>query len=382
MTFDRRSPPHVVIAESSARLRTLIDPMFSRYASQGNRPDARGGLGTLVLPPSTGEVLRCVRYLAVELDDFAGMCARNFPEIAGGLGEGRLCALHAIIGDQADTARLVRDLRAALADAPGLTLEELGSRVSPDQLERILLYARLVIEFQDRLTGGSMGEGGFTREEWRKILDVSVPRSPDQANATRRECAEGVAAPDMGRHLRACSIMYERWEGMQMVDKMLDDCVIKFNADPNFKTLTLTWASYMIKYLVMDLVDFARQHATLGMGSLAGFAQNCKKYEAAYGKYFMEEGGREGKGAARLVRDELALLTMARNDVIGGGNFIDHIRKEFARAYSIPDSPRYDPNLAGISQKFERARAGAGDAGLGTEAAMDGIAGVFGRPGG
>lgn len=379
-----RFPHHAVIAESSARLKTLVDHVYFKYAGQGMKMDARAGMGTLVLPPSTGEVLTYVRYLATELDDFAGTYARHRGEIEGALGGGDLRALHSLVGDQAATAGLVRDIRAALGDDTGLTLGELGSRVSPDQLEHILLHTRLVIESQDRLTGENMGEGGLTRREWSKILDVPKPRSIDQACALRDERARGFPGLDMKRHLRACSIMYERWDGMRKLCEMLDDCLAKFEKDLNFPTLRLTWASYMIKYVVMDLADFGRQHGTLGLDGREGFAQNRERYEAIYGEYFAEKAGREGLGAARLVRDEPGILTTVLDDAEEAGFFIDLIRSEFARAYKIPSKPWYDPDLAGINRKFDRicARAAAGGAGPGEGEALVGIAAVFGRPAG
>ena len=382
MTDERSLTLRAVVAESSARLKTLVDHVYYKYVSQGLSMDADAGMGTLVLPPSTSEILMYVRYITIELGDFAEMYMRNRDEMEAGLDGRGLCALHSLVEGQEGSAGLVSGIRGGLGGDAGMTLEELGSRVNPDQLEQLLLYARLVVEFQGRLTGGSMGDGGLTRQEWGQILDVPKPRSVNQAHALKDELARDSPYVDMGSHLRACSIMYERWEGMRTLSEMLDDCLAKFEKDPGFDVLKLTWASYMLKYMVIDLAEFAQRHRTLGLETRAGFARNLERYMAIYSKYFAGEAGREGEGAARLVRDESGLLTMVLNDVEEAEIFMDQIRQGFARAYSIPGSPVYAPDLAGVNQKFEQAQARADGGGQGTGAAADGIAAVFGQASG
>ncbi|RNJ72058.1 MAG: hypothetical protein EB824_06345, partial [Thaumarchaeota archaeon S15] len=344
-----------MVAESSARLKTLVDHVYYKYVSQGLSMDADAGMGTLVLPPSTSEILMYVRYITIELGDFAEMYMRNRDWVEAELDGRGLCALYSLVEGQAGTAGLVSGIRDGLGGDSGMTLRELGSMVNPDQLEQLLLYARLVVEFQGRLTGGSMGEGGFTRQEWSQILDVPKPRPIDQAQALKDELARNFPGIDMGQHLRACSIMYERWEGMRTLREMLEDCLVKFEAGSSFNTLTLTWASYMLKYMIMDIAEFAQRHKTLGLETRAGFAQNLERYRAIYGKYFAGNARGEAEGAARLVRGERGLLTMVLNDVEEAEIFIDQIRAGFASAYSMPNRPLYSPDLVGVNERFEQA---------------------------
>ena len=382
MTDERSLTLRAVVAESSARLKTLVDHVYYKYVSQGLSMDADAGMGTLVLPPSTSEILMYVRYITIELGDFAEMYMRNRDWVEAELDGRGLCALYSLVEGQAGTAGLVSGIRDGLGGDSGMTLRELGSMVNPDQLEQLLLYARLVVEFQGRLTGGSMGEGGFTRQEWSQILDVPKPRPIDQAQALKDELARNFPGIDMGQHLRACSIMYERWEGMRTLREMLEDCLVKFEAGSSFNTLTLTWASYMLKYMIMDIAEFAQRHKTLGLETRAGFAQNLERYRAIYGKYFAGNARGEAEGAARLVRGERGLLTMVLNDVEEAEIFIDQIRAGFASAYSMPNRPLYSPDLVGVNERFEQARARAGAGGGGAGAASDGIASVFGQAAG
>lgn len=379
MADERRRAILAAVAESNARLGTLTEHVCFKYGSQDVKGGAGGCLRTIVFPPHTGEALTYVRYMAIELDDFAGMYMRNRGEIIGGLDGGEASALHSLVGGQADSARLVRDIRGELGDGRGLTLGELGSSVSPARLEQILLYALLVAEFQWRLAGGSLGDG-LARREWEGILDVPKPRSIDQAYDLRDALARGFPDIDMGRHLRACSIMHERREGMMMLRKILDGSLVEFERDPSCKTIRLTWASCMLKYMVMDLAEFALWHETLGLETRTGFALNRKMYVDIYDRYFAGNSEGEGAGVARLVRDERGVLTSVLNDT-EADIFMSQIRPVFARAYAMPNGPHYSPDLAGISQRLEqaRARADAGGAGLGAGEAADAIAGVFGQ---
>jgi len=381
MTDGHRPAFYAVIGESSVRLRTLIDHVYYRYNSQGLSMDAGGGTGTLVLPPSTGTVLMYVRYLAMELDDFARLYMRNRDRIASSLGDRELCALHSLLRGQKGTAGLIRELRGDIGDGSGLLLKEIASRVGSEQLEKILLYAMLVVEFQGRLTDSGVERGGFTAPEWRSILASPRPRSFGQAYDLRDEYGQRHRHSGVIQHLRAYSLMYERWEGMQMVREMLDDCIGKFEKEPGFKTEKLTWTSYMIKYMVVDLANFTVQYETLGEEEPAGFAKHGGTYASICNKYLAGGGGHGEDGVARMIRDTPGLLAMAIDDVEEAGFFLDRVRGEFARAYSMPSSPLYSPDLGGVSREFGRIRdeAGAAGAGRGTEP-EGGIAGVFGQP--
>lgn len=370
---------YAAIAESSVRLRGLIDHVYYRYIKQGMSMDAGGRIGTLVLPPSTGTVLMYVRYLAIELGDFARLYMRNHAEITSGLGGGELGALRCLMEGQEDAAGRIRNLRAGVGDGSGLLLREVASRVSPGQLEQMLLYARLVIEFQGRIAGGDAGRGGFTAPEWRSILAGSRPRSFDQACNLRDGYGKVRLPAGASQHLREYSLMYERWEGMQMLRDMLNDCIGKFEKEASFKTERLTWTSYMVKYLVIDLANFTSQYEKLDLEPSAGFARRRKTYALIYSRHLAVDGGCEEAGVAHVVRNFPGLMGMALDDVEEAGFFVDRIRAELARVYAPPDSPLYSPNLADINQKFEqaRARAGACVAGPGPGAAAGDIARVF-----
>ncbi|MDD9808881.1 MAG: hypothetical protein OXU25_03475 [Thaumarchaeota archaeon] len=359
MMSEPRPAFYSVMAEGSIRLKTLLDHVHFKYASQGLRMEPGTGIGTLVLPPSTGEALTYVRYLVAELDDFARLCGRNHAEMSARLPAADLYRLYSLVGGQRDAARFVRGLRRDIASGQGLTLADLAARVSSPRLDQLLLYARLVAALQDGLGEGGMVGWEVTASEWDGMLSSHRLRSGEDSERLVGLYAGTQFRIDGGRSLRAYALMHEAHRGMEIWRKMVMDRADRLPHGDENDAKMLTMASYTLKYMVVDMARFARIYGTLGLEFRPDFMQRAEAYGAICGRHFAAHPGREELSTVGLLREEPGLLACACDDIWEAGVLLNRVHGTFAHRYLPPSSPLYGPDLERINRDYEAARASA-----------------------
>lgn len=359
MMSEQRPAFYAVMAEGNVRLKTILDHVHYKYISQGLCMGPGAGIGTLVLPPSTGEVLTYVRYLVAELDDFARLYRRNQGEAAARLPAEDLRRLYSLVGSQRDAAGLVGGIRRDIASDLGLTLGDLAAKVSPSGLDQILLYARLVAALQDGLAEGGMTGWEVSAHEWESLLLAARPRSGEGNRRLHERYRESQFRVDAGRNLRTYALMHEAHQGMEIWRKMLIGCIKRFRDGDADGPRALTMASYALKYMIVDMDRFIGLYGGLGLEFRPDFLQRAGAYGAICERRFAAHRGREELSTVGLVREEPGLLACVRDDIWEAGVFLDRVHRAFVHRYSPPASPAYSPDLEGIDRDYGMVRAAA-----------------------
>ncbi len=345
------------IAESSWRLKALIDQVYYWYMNQGLRMDSQGGTGTLYFPPSTEEVLRYVRYFVLELQDFVGLYERNFDTIMSRQLYPDPQKLYTILEGQHDTARFVRDLGRDLGTGSAIALDDMASRVNTKRFEDILIYTRLVIEFQDEIIKSDKGSPiEMSVDLWDKILAQLSPRTDSDASELTMRYRDMSVLIDVEPHIGTYSNMYRLCKGMMMLQDMLNRSIVEFKNNPMGKVMPLTVAGYMIKYMIIDLRNFLELCNKLELSPSIGFSSRYETYRELQDQWSANIDAKEGSSMRRLLYERPTIISYICDDIDEARLIMSRIDGEFMGKCAIPDSPVYEPNFAAIDTRLNSAR--------------------------
>ena len=344
--------------ESTWRLKTLVDQLYYWYMSQGVRMGSQGGIGALCFPPSAEEVQRYVRYFVLELQDFAGLFERNFDTIMSAQKHPDPQKLCTILEGQQDTIRFVREMGRDLGTGSAITLGEMASRVDSQKLENILIYARLVVEFQGDIIARRKGRSnaGINMEQWNEILARLNPRTASDADRLSAEYNKMPISIDAKAHKDIYGKMYGLYKGMDMLLDILKRSIKEFEDDPIGGVTTVTMAAYTIRYMIIDLHNFAELCNKLGLSTISGLSSRYEMYRDLQNQWFAHDNIEGCPSTRQLLCEKPTLITHICGDVEEAKAVMNSMQGKFAHSDIMPSNPTYSPNFADIDKKLALAQ--------------------------
>ncbi len=346
------------VVESTWRLKSLIDQLYYWYMNQGLHTGSQGVTGMLCFPPSAEEVLRYVRYFVIELQNFAGLFGRNFGTIISAQEHPDPQKLCTILEGQRDTIRFVRELGSDLGTGSAIMLTKVGSRMDSKKLEDILIYARLVVKFQDDIIERrkNKSNAGISIGQWSEILAQLNPRTASDAYRLSAEYNKISVSLDVKAHNGTYGNMYSICNGMDMLLDILKHSIKEFQDDPINKVTTLTIAAYTIRYMIIDLRNFAELCDKLGLKTSQGFSSRYEMYLDLQNRWFAHEDVGACPSIRQLLCDNPTLVTHVYDDIDEAKAIMNSMQGKFAHSDIVPDNPIDSPNFADIDKRLALAQ--------------------------
>lgn len=226
-----------------------------------------------------------IRYLALEICDFWELYGRH----RGLVGEQDICdpaGAYAMIAGKSEVRSRMEELRDKFGARPGWTFERASEHVAAMGMERIVLYARLVLMFNGALCSAlpSRHREGHGRDAAvLRIFDgvgAAAPMEDPHDGATVEFGGEG------GHGMR--TTLLESALCMSLLRKNFVKALERRKARPFHAPAGFVLEAYNIKYMILELANFAGQWERTGASMTGGgraLAPNFLRREGTYREF-------------------------------------------------------------------------------------------------
>jgi len=326
---------YTAVYESNVRVRYWLDKIDLGHGGPAKSRPSAAAPGLEPVAPNT---VVAARYLALEIDDFWGLYDANCG-LVGGMDIDDPEGVYAAMRRQGGTRKAIREMRERFGARAGWTFEEASARIDGVGLERLVLYAHLVLMFQDAVYRTIPGRYSKNRLHAVRQLQVCAELGPPTTGEEREagEAYNALSVAFSGEKTQDRYVaMHESALCMLSMYASFVDAVKGHERDALEGYLGFSVEVYSVKYMMLELANFVEQYAGMGVALARGkiaftprFLGRRKIYQEFRDGYAGHRRADGIGGLREMVEKTPGLISDMLYDIVEAGALASRLAREF-----------------------------------------------------
>lgn len=328
---------YTAVYESNIRVRYWLDKIDLRH---GGSAGSRLGAAARGLKPVVPNTVVAARYLALEIDDFW----RLYDASCGLVRDMDIDDPEGVYGAmrrQGGTRKAIREMRGRFGARSGWTFGEASARIDGVGLERLVLYAHLVLMFQDAVYRTIPGRYSKNRLHDVRQLQVCAELRPPTTREEREagETYNALSVAFSGEKTQGRYVaMRESALCMLLMYASFVDAVRGHGRDALEGYLGFSVEVYSVKYMILELANFVEQYAGMGVVLARGkiaftprFLGRRKLYQEFRDGYAGHRRADGIGGLREMVEKAPSLISDILRDIVEADALASRLAREFKK---------------------------------------------------
>ena len=355
---------HAVVYESNIRIRYWINQIYVQHNS--SLQPIRDSPERAMLQPSLRflNVLSSIRYLVLEICEFLELCERDH-RVVGRAELKDPGGIYRIIQEQGRVRDDIKKMRDGFGARPAWTFKEISEQVESMGLDTFVLYAHLVLMFQDAVYGTIPSR--YHRDE-RPVKPWQVPVSwmPVTVEEVREmeKAYEGMSVSPKKEHQSECATMHESLLCLMMLDINFTNVSEHIGEETLDAHMKFSNEVYNLKYMILELANFVEQYEKLapevktrtGKEIVPDFLVRKEKYFALRDLYSAHTQFDDSPGIQQIITENPDLVSKMLRDVQEARIIVTKMSPEFQEYEACAVSLMTDMEMDGVERELDYIR--------------------------